>query len=62
MNISREEVPGPMYTFLQQPTLVGFWVLYPGGVMTTQFAVYKKPTDAQIQNTKDLLGWGWKDA
>lgn len=44
------------------PKPVGFWVLYPGVDPVTMLAVYKRPTDEQIENTEALLGWGWKDA
>jgi hypothetical protein len=49
-------------TAIQQPKVVGWWVLYPQTSPTTQFAMYYKPTDEQIKNTEQLLGWGWKDA
>jgi len=26
------------------------------------FSMYQKPTDEQIKNTEELLGWKWKDA
>jgi hypothetical protein len=50
------------YTIMKQPKIVGFWVLYPQGGVSTQFGMYHKPTDEQIKNTEQLLGWGWKDA
>ena len=50
------------YTFAKPLQPVGFWVLYPQGVVSTQFGMYHKPTDEQIKNTEQLLGWGWKDA
>ena len=44
------------------PKTVGYWVLYPqcktGNI---KFAMYYKPTDEQIKNTEQLLGWGWED-
>jgi hypothetical protein len=43
------------------PTPVGYWVLYPQATQYTTFAVYHKPTDEQIKNTEQLLGWGWRD-
>jgi hypothetical protein len=49
------------YTIIQPPKPVGYWVLYPQGTPHTQFAMYHKPTDEQIKNTEQLLGWGWKD-
>jgi hypothetical protein len=50
------------YTFAKPPQPAGWWVLYPQGPIKTQFAMYHKPTDEQIKNTEQLLGWGWKDA
>ena len=41
---------------------VGFWVLYPGAPLTTKFGMYVRPTDLQIANTQQLIGWGWEDA
>jgi hypothetical protein len=46
----------------KSPEPVGYWILCPGGVMHTGFAMYSKPTDEQIKNTEQLLGWKWKDA
>lgn len=50
------------FTILKPPTPVGFWILYPGHAYRTQFAMYVKPTDEQIENTEQLLGWKWEDA
>jgi len=49
------------YTTPKQPKVVGWWVLYPQASPFTQFAMYYKPTDEQIKNTEQLLGWEWKD-
>jgi hypothetical protein len=46
----------------QPPKPVGYWVLYPGITPKTTFAIYKRPTDEQIKNTEQLLGWGWEAA
>jgi hypothetical protein len=46
----------------QYPRPVGYWVLYKDGALNTSFAMYNKPTDEQIKNTEQLLGWHWKDA
>ena len=48
----------------QEPDMltVGYWVLYPQSTPYTQFAMYQRPTDEQIKNTEQLLGWGWRDA
>ena len=50
------------YTISQHPKPVGHWVLYKQAALKTQFAVYHKPTDEQIKNTEQLLGWQWRDA
>jgi hypothetical protein len=50
------------YTISQHPKPVGYWVLYEQAALKTQFVVYHKPTDEQIKNTEQLLGWQWKDA
>jgi hypothetical protein len=47
-------------TIARQPEPVGFWVVYPEGPIKTKFAVYHRPTDEQIKNTEELLGWGWE--
>jgi hypothetical protein len=49
------------YTIAKPPDPVGFWVLYPGGYQTIKFAIYKRPTDEQIKNTEELLGWKWEN-
>ena len=49
-------------TFNKQPETVGYWRLAYGSVSYTQFAMFGKPTDEQIKNTKELLGWEWIDA
>lgn len=48
-------------TIYKPPEPVGYWVLYPGAAQIKMFAMYRKPTDEQIKNTEQLLGWGWKD-
>jgi len=48
-------------TFNKQPNVIGFWRLYGGSESWTQFAMYSKPTDEQIKNTEELLGWVWVD-
>jgi hypothetical protein len=42
-------------------SIAGYWVLYPNTFPQTTFVMYKRPTDAQIKATEELLGWGWKD-
>jgi hypothetical protein len=54
--------PAGGYAFIKPPEPVGYWILDPGGVARTQFPMYSKPTDEQIKNTEQLLGWKWKDA
>ena len=48
-------------TFNKQPEAVGYWRLAYGGSSYTQFAMYGRPTDEQIKNTEELLGWEWVD-
>jgi hypothetical protein len=58
------EIPddGKTYTFYQPPKPVGYWVLYEQAPQTVSFSMYHKPTDEQIKNTEQLLGWKWRDA
>lgn len=49
-------------TIIISPKIVGYWVLYPQGAMRTMLGMYHKPTDEQIKNTEQLLGWQWRDA
>ena len=50
-------------TFNKQPDAVGFWRLSYGNERSyTQFAMYARPTDEQIKNTEELLGWTWVEA
>lgn len=44
------------------PQPVGWWVLGAGGGYSTQFAMFKRPTDEQIKNHREMLGWEWKEA
>ncbi len=39
------------------PPIVGYWVLGD----SCHLAMPTKPTDEQIKNTEELLGWRWKD-
>ena len=50
------------YTLALSPKPVGYWVLYPHTTPYTMFSMYHKPTDEQIKNTEQLLGWQWRDA
>ena len=49
------------YALTKPPEPVGYWILDPGGVVHTRFAMYVKLTDQQIKNTEELLGWKWKE-
>ena len=49
------------YSFITPPKPVGYWCLYQVQGCSTQFAVWNKPTDEQIKNTEELLGWKWKE-
>jgi hypothetical protein len=49
------------FTIYKPPEPVGYWCLYGDGP-TTKFSMYAKPTDEQIKNTTELLGWIWEDA
>jgi hypothetical protein len=50
------------YAIVKPPEPLGYWILDPQGLIHTQFAMYSKPTEQQIKNTEELLGWKWKDA
>ena len=50
------------YAFATLTKPVGYWILYAEVKPQTKFAMYHKPTDAQIYNTEQLLGWKWEDA
>jgi hypothetical protein len=54
--------PADGYAFIKPPEPLGYWILDPQGVWHTHFTMYSKPTDEQIKNTEQLLGWKWKDA
>jgi hypothetical protein len=53
-----------MFTMVKPSEPIGYWILYPGlhSAGSTRFAMYKRPTDEQIKNTEELLGWGWVEA
>ena len=46
-------------TFIAPPEPVGYWSLYGAEKWTTRFAMHQRPTDQQIKNTEELLGWVW---
>ena len=37
---------------------VGVWII--GGDIGFHIQVYEQPTEEQIKNTQELLGWKWK--
>jgi hypothetical protein len=41
----------------KSPKYDGYWVVGENFYI----AIKKKPTEQQIKNTKELLGWEWKD-
>jgi hypothetical protein len=43
----------------EQPKAVGSWRLGHGEAYYTQFPIFVRPTDEQIKNTEELLGWKW---
>jgi len=59
--MTKEVTPKTSFTIYKPPEPVGYWCLYDGG-HTTKFAMYAKPTNEQIKNTTELLGWIWEDA
>lgn len=44
------------------PKPSGYWVLYDNAPHKIRFYVYHRPTDEQIKNTEQLLGWKWEEA
>jgi hypothetical protein len=54
----------PEYTHTIAPFSkpIGYWVMYPQATPYITFSVYYKPTEEQIKNTEELLGWKWKDS
>jgi hypothetical protein len=61
MTVPNKEFFTPKISFMPQPKPVGAWVLYPFAPMITKFMMYSKPTDEQIKNTEELLGWKWEE-
>lgn len=47
----------PNSTFHAPPNHEGYWMIGENFYV----AIKKKPTEQQIKNTKELLGWEWKD-
>ena len=45
------------------PKPVGYWAISKGSDgYCIRFAAFKKPTDEQIKNHAEMLGWEWEDA
>lgn len=57
-----DKEPEVTYTFFKQPQAVGYWKLGYDGYICTKFSMFKKPTDEQIKNHYEMLGWEWEDA
>ena len=55
-------IPSTTYTFYEPPKAIGHWRIDKNTVYFTQFPMYTKPTDKQIENTEELLGWKWIEA
>ena len=47
----------PTTSFILPPKTEGYWVIGEN----FHIAMKKKPTEQQIKNTNELLGWEWKD-
>lgn len=47
---------------LTPPKPLGAWNLSSDNTPGIRFSMYHKPTDDQIKNTEELLGWKWEDA
>jgi hypothetical protein len=61
--ISATDLVAPgAYTITKVPDPICYCVLGSGGYPTINFAMYIKPTDEQIKNIEQLLGWRWEDA
>jgi hypothetical protein len=54
--MSNDSIYMPTTAFIL-PKYEGYWVI--GENFHIQ--IKKKPTEQQIKNTKELLGWEWKD-
>jgi hypothetical protein len=61
MTVSNKEFYTRTVSFAVQPDPIGAWVLYTNAPIKTKFMMYAKPTDEQIKNTEELLGWKWED-
>lgn len=61
MKLTQDVIPATTYSIYQPPKPVGAWVLYDQGAWKTKFLMYHKPTDEQIKNTEELLGWKWEE-
>ena len=64
INSDKMTVDGGLKTIVKiakQPKPVGCWCLYSTESPYVGFMMYGKPTEEQIRNTENLLGWKWKD-
>lgn len=56
-------LPEPQqYAFYVPLKPVGYWKIGHDGRCGMQFPMFKKPTDEQIKNHLEMLGWEWEDA
>ena len=62
MKIDMASGAASAHTLATPPRPVGCWVLYAEATPCTKFGMYYKPTDEQIKNTEQLLGWKWEGA
>ena len=56
-----KRIDGGNFTIAKRPKPVGCWCLYSTESPYVGFMMYSKPTEEQIRNTENLLGWKWKD-
>jgi hypothetical protein len=56
-----KRIEGCNFTIAKRPKPVGCWCLYSTESPYVGFMMYSKPTEEQIRNTENLLGWKWKD-
>jgi hypothetical protein len=49
-----------LFTVNPSQLIVGYWSLS-DDPMSPSFAMFKKPSDEQIKNAEELLGWKWID-
>ena len=59
LDTSSADAP-PRFAFYSPPPPAGFWIISPSPYLI-QWPVSVRPTDEQIKNTEQLLGWKWID-